>query len=48
MKEGGVLAAAKAAKPGGDDSEDDNDDKEGQKGVKKHVSGWQEACRRQW
>ncbi len=39
VKEGSVLAAVKAAKPGGDDSEDDDDNKEGQKGVKKRISG---------
>jgi hypothetical protein len=41
VKEGSVLAAAKAAKPGGDDLEDynDNDNKEGQKGVKKRIMG---------
>jgi hypothetical protein len=37
VKEGCVLAAAKANKPGGDDSKDDDDDEEGRKGVKKHV-----------
>ncbi len=47
VKEGGVLATAKAAKPGGDDSkdDDDNDNKEGQKDVKKCIMG-QKGCKK--